>query len=97
MPASPASDPAGQRLAGRVALVIGAARGIGAGIAARFMREGAFVVVADTEVEAGEATAAALGGPERARFIATDISKKADAEAAVRLAVDAFGGLDIVV
>ena len=81
------------RLAGKVALVIGAARGIGAGIAERFVEEGARVVIADREVEAGEATAKRLGG----RFIATDISLKADAEAAVAAALEAYGQLDILV
>ncbi len=81
------------RLAGKVALVIGAARGIGAGIAERFHEEGARVVIADTEVEAGAATAARLEG----KFVATDISKPADAERAVKTALAAFGDLHIVV
>lgn len=81
------------RLAGKTALVIGAARGIGKGIAQRFIAEGANVVLADWEAEAGRATADALGVP----FIAADISKFADAEAAVALAVSRFGRLDIIV
>ena len=81
------------RLENRVALVIGAARGIGAGIAERFREEGARVVIGDTEVEAGKATAARLEG----RFVATDISKKIDAERAVATALDAYGELHIVV
>jgi len=92
MPAS--SD---QRLAGRTALVIGAARGIGKAIAARFIREGARVVIADSEIELGKAAAEEFGGPEKARFIEIDISKKPDAERAVATAVEAFGGLDILV
>jgi 3-oxoacyl-[acyl-carrier protein] reductase len=85
------------RLEGRIALVVGAARGIGEGIAARFLGEGARVVIADTETAAGEATAARLGGPDRTRFIATDITRKDQAEAAVAEAVDRFGGLDVLV
>jgi len=81
------------RLHNRSALIIGAARGIGAAIAERFFEEGAQVVIADTEEAAGRATAERLKG----RFIATDISKKADAERAVNEAVTAFGGLDIIV
>ena len=73
--------------------MIGGARGIGAAIAERFAEEGARVVIADTEEEAGRATAERLKG----RFIATDISQKADAERAVNEAVTAYGGLDIIV
>jgi len=81
------------RIEGKVALVVGAARGIGKGIAQRFAEEGARLVLADMEIEAGEATAAEIG----AGFIATDISKMADAEAAVALALGLYGRLDIVV
>lgn len=81
------------RLHNRSALVIGAARGIGEAIARRFVEEGARVVIADTEVEAGRATALRLGG----RFIATDISREEDAERAVDETVAAYGGLDILV
>lgn len=81
------------RLQGKVALVIGAARGIGEGIAQRFVEEGARVVIADTEVEAGFATAERLGG----HFIATDISQFDEAKRAVQVALDRFGGLDILV
>ena len=77
----------------RSALVIGGARGIGAAIAERFVEEGAHVVIADIEEDAGRATAERLKG----RFIAIDISQKADAERAVNETVTAFGGLDILV
>lgn len=81
------------RLEGRVALIIGAARGIGAGIAERFVEEGAKIVIADSEVAAGEATAKRLNG----RFVAVDVSKKADSERAVAEALNAYGKLDILV
>jgi 3-oxoacyl-[acyl-carrier protein] reductase len=81
------------RLNNRSALVIGGARGIGAAIAERFAEEGAQVVIADTEEDMGRATAERLKG----RFIATDISRKADAERAVNETVTAYGGLDILV
>lgn len=81
------------RLQGKVALVIGAARGIGEGIAARFVEEGAKVVIADTEVEAGRETAQRLGG----LFVDTDISRLDHAERAVATAIEGFGGLDILV
>ena len=80
------------RLPGKVALVIGAARGIGEGIAERFVEEGAKVVIADTEVEAGRDTARRLGG----LFVETDISRLEHAERAVSTAIDGFGGLDIL-
>jgi 3-oxoacyl-[acyl-carrier protein] reductase len=81
------------RLDGKVALVIGAARGIGEGIAEHFVEEGAKVVIADTEVEAGRETAGRLKG----RFIETDISRMDHAVRAVQTALDSFGGLDILV
>lgn len=49
------------RLDGRVALIFGAARGIGAGIAERFIEEGARIVIADANADAGAATALRLG------------------------------------
>lgn len=85
------------RLAGHVAVLTGAARGIGAAIAERFVEEGARVVIGDVEVEAGRETAARLGGEAVARFVPTDISMAADAEAIVAAAVSAFGRLDILV
>lgn len=81
------------RLEGRSALIFGAARGIGEGIAERFAEEGARVVIADVETEAGSATARRLGGA----FIEVDVSRKEDAERAVALAVGKYGGLDILV
>ena len=81
------------RLQDRVALIIGAARGIGAGIAERFVEEGAKIVIADSEAAAGEATAKRLGG----RFIAIDVSRKVDAERAVAETLSAYGKLDILV
>ena len=81
------------RIEGKVALIIGAARGIGKGIAQRFAEEGAKLVLADTETAYGKATAAEIG----AAFIRTDISRMEDAEAAVALALEHHGRLDIIV
>ncbi|HHY48835.1 MAG TPA: SDR family oxidoreductase [Alphaproteobacteria bacterium] len=81
------------RLEGKVALIVGSARGIGRGIAERFAEEGARLVLADTEAAAGEATANRLA----AAFIRTDISQLSDAEAAVGLALERYGRLDILV
>lgn len=81
------------RIEGKVALIIGAARGIGKGIAQRFSEEGAKLILADTETAYGKATAAEIG----AAFIRTDISRMEDAEAAVALALEHHGRLDIIV
>jgi 3-oxoacyl-[acyl-carrier protein] reductase len=81
------------RLDGRVALVIGAARGIGAAMAERFAEEGAKVVIADNLADAGRETARRLNG----RFIELDVSDFAANQAAVAEAVNSYGGLDILV
>lgn len=82
-----------KRLAGKVALVIGAARGIGAGIAERFADEGAKIVIADNLKAEGQETALRLNG----KFVEIDVAKLEENEAAVALAVSSFGGLDILV
>ncbi len=82
------------RLAGKRALVIGATRGIGTGIAERFVEEGAAVVIADRDT-AGEATARRLGSGTS--FVAADISLPGDAARAVAETVRRLGGLDILV
>ena len=87
----------GGRLTGRVAIVIGAARGIGAGIAERFVEEGASVVIADREAEAGAATAERLSAIGPAAFIAADIAGEVEAERIVATALDRFGQVDVLV
>jgi NAD(P)-dependent dehydrogenase (short-subunit alcohol dehydrogenase family) len=81
-------------LAGRVAVVTGGASGIGAGAAERLVADGASVVVADIQAEAGQAVADRLG--PAARFALTDVTSETDVEAAVATAVDAFGRLDLM-
>jgi 3-oxoacyl-[acyl-carrier protein] reductase len=82
-----------RRLENKVALVIGASRGIGKAIAVRYVEEGAKLVLADFDTEGGKASADELGVP----FVQTDISKMDDAVAAVNFTVRQFGRLDIIV
>ncbi len=86
------------KLEGRVALVTGAGRGIGAATARRLAAEGARVVVNDRDAEPCEATAAALreDGAE-ALAIALDITAEDAGERLVAAALDAWGAVDIVV
>jgi len=85
------------RLENKVAVITGAASGIGRGTAIRFAGEGAAVVIADLNVEGGEAAVRDCkenGG--RAVFQKTDVSAEADVKAAVARAVKEFGRLDIM-
>ncbi|WP_315926695.1 SDR family NAD(P)-dependent oxidoreductase [Mesorhizobium sp. SP-1A] len=85
----------GKRLQDRVAVVIGAAQGIGEGIAERFAQEGAFVIIGDMNPEKGQALADRLG-PSRARFCRADISREEDVEALFAFAVKEAGRVDIL-
>ncbi|MFI2361966.1 bifunctional aldolase/short-chain dehydrogenase [Promicromonospora sp. NPDC019610] len=89
--------PAPKPLATRVALVTGAASGIGKAIATRLAAEGACVVVADLDLEKAAAAAAELGSADAAVGVAVDVSSEAAVRAAVQEAVLAFGGVDLVV
>jgi rhamnulose-1-phosphate aldolase/alcohol dehydrogenase len=88
--------PAPQALAGRVALVTGAASGIGRAIAERLATEGACVVVTDIDADGAEKVAAELG-TERAFAIELDVSVEAAVDAAFLDAAVRFGSVDIVV
>jgi glucose 1-dehydrogenase len=83
------------KLDGKVAIITGAARGIGLAIAKRYVAEGAKVVIADVDAAAGEAAARALGAASR--FKATDVGDAQQAQSLVAFACEAFGALDILV
>src|SRR5918995_3388146 len=84
-------------LATRVALVTGAASGIGKAIAVKLAAEGACVVIADLSEEKAQAVAAELGGPDVAVGVRVDVSDETAVQTAVDAAVLAFGGGDLVV
>lgn len=83
------------RLKDKVAVITGAASGIGAGTARLFHAQGASVVIADMQEGPGADLARSLGS--RARFIRADVTLEADVAASVDLAVSAFGRLDVMV
>jgi len=86
------------KLEGKGALITGAGSGIGRAIARLFADEGASVLVAELNEEAGEAVVREIesaGG--RARFLRTDTSKEDEVKAAVAATVDAWGQLDLMV
>ena len=81
---------------GEVALVTGAASGIGHGIARAFVESGGRVVIADIDERKGAATAA-MWGENKARFIRTDVTREEDVATAVQHALNTFGRLDCLV
>jgi len=85
------------RLKDKVAVVTGAASGIGKEIATLFVREGAQVVIADLNQAGADATAAALGGAGKAIGVAMDVTKEDEVEAGMAKAVKTFDRLDILV
>ncbi len=89
--------PAPKPLATRVALVTGAASGIGRAVAERLAAEGACVVVADLSLDKAQAAAAEIGTSDVAIGVEVDVSDERLVQAAVDEVVLAFGGLDLVV
>ncbi|KSU54846.1 bifunctional rhamnulose-1-phosphate aldolase/short-chain dehydrogenase [Microbacterium enclense] len=82
---------------GRIALVTGAASGIGKAIATRLAAEGACVVVADLDLEKAQAAATELGGTDVAIGVAVNVADAGGVQAAIDATVLAFGGIDLVV
>jgi NAD(P)-dependent dehydrogenase (short-subunit alcohol dehydrogenase family) len=85
------------RLENKVAVITGAGSGIGRESALLFAREGARVVVADVNEDAGNAVVEELrGAGGEAVYVHADVSKSADAEAMIRTAEESFGRLDVL-
>src|SRR6266536_1685038 len=86
------------RLAGKVALISGGARGMGAAEARLFAREGAKVVIGDVLDAEGRAVEADIKTNNgEAVFVRLDVTREAEWQAAVALAVSRFGKLDVLV
>ncbi|QGP80513.1 SDR family NAD(P)-dependent oxidoreductase [Sphingobium sp. CAP-1] len=86
------------RLAGRAALITGAADGIGLGMARRFAREGAAILVVDFDADNGMAAVEQLQElGATAAFFRADVTNKADVSGSVAACVDRFGSIDILV
>ena len=85
------------RLQDKTAIIIGAARGLGAGIAELFAEQGARLVIADPLEAEGRATAERLASLSETMFMAADVARRADNEALVDAALKRFGRVDILV
>jgi NAD(P)-dependent dehydrogenase (short-subunit alcohol dehydrogenase family) len=83
------------RLAGKTALVTGAAQGLGAEIARQFCAEGAYVFVCDVNTEAGERTAREIG--DGAEFLPLDVTSEESWRAVLAAVLRRKGGLDVLV
>jgi glucose 1-dehydrogenase len=88
---------AGMSLENKVAIVTGGARGIGFAVAKRFAKDGARVVVADIDEDAGSRAVEDIGAHGAVRFIRCDVGDKADVDNLVAATVQAWGAIDVLV
>jgi 3-hydroxybutyrate dehydrogenase len=85
------------RLDGKVALITGAARGIGFGIAKRFAEAGARIIIADLDPEAAKSAAKKIGKGSVAIGVQMDVTNEEQVNAGVRTALERFSKIDILV
>ena len=85
-----------QRLLDKVAVITGAASGIGAATAKTYVEQGARVVLGDIQDDAGAALVGALGGPEHAVFCHCNVTSETEVQALVDTAVSTFGHIDVM-
>jgi 3-hydroxybutyrate dehydrogenase len=85
------------KLEGKVALVTGAASGIGHGIAKRFVEADARVAISDLKADASAQVALELGNQKTAIGIGMDVSNEGEVNTGIELTVKAFGRIDILV
>ena len=85
------------RLENKVAVITGAAHGMGQSEATLFAREGARVIVADVDADGQKVVAAITAAGGRAQFVKLDVASEAEWEAAIKATVAAFGRLDVLV
>jgi len=84
-------------ISGKVAVITGAARGIGKACAERFLNDGLKVVLSDVDADGLAKTAVELGRPDHLRAVPADVAKRADVDRLVATAAKEFGRLDIMV
>ncbi len=85
------------RLEGKVALITGGAKGIGQKTAEAFLREGAKVIIADYDEQAGQSVIKELGNSDDIKFIKVDVTSSKQVEQMVSVAKDSFGKIDILI
>ncbi|MCK1388016.1 SDR family oxidoreductase [Bradyrhizobium sp. 21] len=85
------------KLSGKVAVITGAARGIGKACAKRFLDDGVKVVISDVDADGLAATAAELGRPDALRAVVGNVAKRAEVDQLVATAAKEFSRLDIMV